>query len=146
MAFEPAEIGLEVLTFEPDDGSKLLLQLLSMDISNDLNAKETKSALELSEKLSGHALAISQMAGLIHRRSWSIEQFVSIYMKSTQRLHENALDAVWKLSFESLDDLSFNFLGVLSYIAPDSIPQALFEPGDPAQLPQSLQFCNDEFR
>ena len=146
LAFEPADIGLEVLAFEPDDGSKLLLRLLSLDITNDLNAREAKSALELAEKLSGHALAISQMAGLIHQRSWSIEQFVPIYMRSTQRLHQTALDAVWKLSFESLDSMSSSLLGILSYIAPDSVPQTLFEPIDPTRLPKTMQFCSDEFR
>ena len=146
LAFEPAEIGVEVLAFEPDDGSKLLLHLLSLDITNDLNAREAKSALELAEKLSGHALAISQMASLIHQRSWSIEQFVPVYMKSTKRLHQTALDAVWKLSFEALDSMSSALLGVLSYIAPDSVPQALFEPTDSSRLPKTMHFCNDEFR
>jgi hypothetical protein len=33
----------------------------------------------------------------------------------------------------------------MSFLAPDSIPQALFEPRDPSVLPDSLKFCADPF-
>lgn len=146
LAFEPADRGIEISSFEPDGGSKLLMQLLSLDVTNEIKESEVKSALELSEKLRGHALAISQMAGLIHRRSWTIKEFISVYEKSTQRFNHRALDAVWRLSFESLGVESSEFLGVVSYVAPDSIPQALFEPEKPPDLPGILQFCADDFR
>jgi hypothetical protein len=147
LAFDPADRGIEVSSFEADDGSKLLIQLLSLDVSNDIKDSEAKSALELSDMLHGHALAISQMAGLIHRRSWTIEEYISVYKKSTQRFNQRAsLDAVWRLSFESLGSDSAEFLGIISFVAPDSIPQALFEPEIPSDLPTTLQFCADDFR
>ena len=49
------------------------------------------------------------------------------------------------LSFESLTDDCSAFLGVLSYITPDDIHQALFEASDSPALPESLRFCTDEF-
>ena len=80
-AFEPAEGGVEVTSWDSETGSQSLLHLLSTDIGEELAAADIKSANQLSEKLSGHALAISHMAGLIHRRSWSISDFVEIYKK-----------------------------------------------------------------
>ncbi|MCJ1385774.1 hypothetical protein MMC17_008898 [Xylographa soralifera] len=131
LLFEPVQTGVEVFCFDREAGSQFLLHLLKMDVIKDLSAGETKSAIDLSEKLSGHALAISQMAGLIHRRSWSITEFLSIYednLKKKQGPHglSEALDAVWQLSFESLDTKCSALLGVLSYVSPDSIPQAFF--------------------
>ncbi|KUJ17107.1 uncharacterized protein LY89DRAFT_782305 [Mollisia scopiformis] len=69
LAFQPADTGIEVFPFKTAEGSAFLLHLLSLDIVDNLTEKEAKSAFDLSERLSGNALAISQMAGLIHRRS-----------------------------------------------------------------------------
>jgi hypothetical protein len=144
LAFQPAETGIEILSFDSELGSKFVLHLLSMDISHDLSSGEIESARELSEKLSGHALAINNMAGLIHRRSWSIREFLSVYENNTEKLHDKTLATIWKLSFESLDAQSGGLLGVLSYVVPDSIPQELFRTPSPEDLPSSLQFCSDE--
>ncbi|OQU99113.1 hypothetical protein CLAIMM_04795 [Cladophialophora immunda] len=150
LAFEPAEAGIEVAHFDPSEGSGFLIHLLSMDIANDLNNAETQSALELSERLSGHALAISQMAGLIHRRAWSIGDFIRMYDKNMQKFLTSTgrgagLDTVWKLSFESLDRPAFSLLGIMSWLMPDEIPYALFETSNPSNLPESLSFLLDEF-
>lgn len=127
-----------------------MLHLLSLDIADDLSAKETQSAFDLSERLSGHALAISQMAGLIHRRSWSIEEFLAIYDENTRKMHGatkgNSLDTVWYLSFKSLDSECSAFLGVLSYVAPDSIPMSLFEQDSSTTLPREIQVYQDQFQ
>jgi hypothetical protein len=90
------------------------------------------------------------MAGLIHRRSWSITEFLAVYDRNTKRLHGTAqgtsLDAVWHLSFKSLDSVSSAFLAVLSYIMPDSVPQALFELADTSTMPESILECCDELK
>ncbi|KAK0610364.1 hypothetical protein B0T17DRAFT_499972 [Bombardia bombarda] len=49
------------------------------------------------------------------------------------------------MSFESLDSHSRAILGVLSFIQPDKIPEALFEPESSTALPASLKFCSDNF-
>jgi len=148
LAFEPAETGIEILPFDRAAGSGFILHLLSRDIAADISSQDAKSALDLSEKLSGHALAISQMAGLIHRRSWSIAEFVAIYDRNTREMlgmpGTNSLDAVWRLSFESLNENCAMMLGILCYLMPDSIPQALFEPSDRNDLPATLNFCSHE--
>lgn len=149
LAYEPAEAGIEILPFYPEVGSRFILHLLPLDIAADVISRESQSAAQLSERLSGHALAISQMAGLIYRRSWTIEEFLTIYNRNTRKMlgmpGKNSLDAVWKLSFESLNEMCSIFLGVLSYITPDYIPQALFEPSNTLALPKSVEFCSDEF-
>ena len=145
LAFQPAGHGIEVSPFDSTKGSEFLLNLLSMDIAIDLTSQEAESALELSQRLSGHALAISQMAGLIHRRGWSIKEFLEVYSRNAQKMdHKASLETVWKLSFESLDADPASLLGLLTFLMPDSIPILLFHPGDPELLPERMKFCNDE--
>ena len=146
LAFEPAGTGIEVLHFDPEHGSGFLLHLLTTDITKDLNNSDIQSARELSEKMSGHALAISHMAGLIHRRAWSIQECLAIYNSNTRKMHENSLDAVWRISFGSLNSPASSLLGVLSFLMPDNIPQSLFEPMNNSVLGDDLQFCKDALR
>jgi len=148
-AFYPTDGGLEITEWDTEMGSHFLLHLLSTDISNQLTEEEAHSAHELSLQLRGHALALSLMAGLIHRRSWSIEEFVEMYKRQPQKVNgifgNNSINALWDLSFRSLNEKTRALLGVLAFLSPDSIPQALFEPKDLKVLPDSLKFCEDPF-
>lgn len=145
LGFEPADRGLEVPHFDAQEGSDFLMFLLQWDLADDISSTEVDSALQLSQKLSGHALALAQMAGLIVRRSWSIKQFLAVYEKNARKLHGQFLDIVWHMSFESLDDDAKALLGVLSSIAPDAIPEQLLEVEE-RYLPATLSCCTDELR
>ncbi len=146
--FEIADGGLEIHTWDTETGSRFLLHLLSTDISEDLKEDEVVSAHQLSEKLSGHALAISHMAGIIHRRAWSIPEFMRIYDRHPSEMHgisgNNSINALWDFAFKSLDSQSRAILGVLCFVAPDDISQSLFELNDAFNLPESLRFCSDD--
>ncbi|KAM0195695.1 hypothetical protein ACHAPI_006247 [Fusarium lateritium] len=141
--YGPADFGIEVTPFNPEDGSKMLLNLLRMDLSN----AEADSALELAEKMSGHALAISIVAGLIQRRSWKIQEFLDYYEKQKGQLHGSgtALSAIWNMSFASLNSESAILLGLLSYLNPDCIQEGIFCPKDPSDLPPSLGQLYDKW-
>jgi hypothetical protein len=142
VAFELADDELEILNWDNDSGLKFLLHLLRADITTRLEDKEIDSAHQLSEELRGHALAISTMAGLIHRRSLSISEFMRFY---TQHQGEvlGCVHAVWNMSFQELDAQARTVLGVMSFVSPDSIPQGLFEPESTTDLPPSLGVCAD---
>ena len=144
LAIECTSKVVEILSWDVETGSQFLIFLLSESISADIN--ETKSALDLSRKLDGHALAISQMAGLILRRSWTIQDCFRAYQKSPNRLRTNALDAAWQLSFESLSDDGATLLGIISFLMPDKIQEEIFLEGSKIDIPDKLQFCSDEFR
>lgn len=125
LSFDPADSGIEVLPWDTDTGSKFLLHLLKGHISADLLANESQSAYCLSQRLSGHALALSNMCGLLHRRSWSISELVEVYDRSKD--FKDGLGTVWQLSFESLQPDSVALLSAFSFCSPDNIPQSLFE-------------------
>ena len=125
LGFDPADAGLEVLPWDTDTGSRFLLHLLAGHISAELLANESQSAYSLSERLSGHALALSNMCGLLHRRSWSISELVEVYDRSKD--FKDGLEAVWQLSFESLQPDCVALLSAFTFCSPDNIPQSLFE-------------------
>lgn len=144
LAFEPASSGLEVASWDSETGSQFLLFLLRKSIGRDVEA-EGNSALALSERLSGHALAISHMAGLIYQSDFSIQEFTTMYLKNPRAAH-NELEALWEFSFKSLDSNSRSLLGIMSFLMPDIILQELFEPSPNRPLPEDLSFCSEEFR
>ena len=155
VASQPVEFGLEIKDFSAEEGAKFLLHLI---VDRKANADEETAALELSTKLSGHALAISQMAAYMNARTMLIRSFLNLYNKYPQRLHRekkpgwtyigynHSLDTVWDISFEALNDSAKALLGVLCFCTPDSIPATLLAPSDPTILTKSLFFCQDELR
>ncbi|KAI1154881.1 hypothetical protein F4825DRAFT_471142 [Nemania diffusa] len=143
--YDPAYIkSIEVTSFESDGGSKLLMQLLPIDVANDVKDGEVKSEWELFKKLCSHVQAVPQTAGWMHRQSWIFIQLLVGFEQSFRQSTRRALDALWRLSFNSLATESSNFLGVVAYIAPDSIPQELFKVKNVSDLPMDLKFCVDD--
>ncbi|PKK40991.1 hypothetical protein CI102_14883 [Trichoderma harzianum] len=128
-----ATSGLEITSWDVKTGSEFLLFLLKDNIGRDIQS-ERLSAVELAEKLGGHALGISHMAGLIQRRSWTIAEFMRIYLKDPKRLHKSELQAVWDSSF----------LGIASFLVPDNMAQELFENRQGHDLTDDLEFFLDE--
>ncbi|KAH8695778.1 hypothetical protein GQ44DRAFT_744505 [Phaeosphaeriaceae sp. PMI808] len=113
-------------------GSEFLLFLLKQNIGSDIQA-ETLSATELSKKLSGHALGISHMAGLIQRRSFSVTEFMRIYLKNPRKAHQSELQALWEYST------------VVPSLVSENISQFFFDVDEDDDLPEDLEFCTDEF-
>lgn len=142
LAFEIGDGSLEVEHWDNQTGSQFLLHLLSGHISAEILTSQSKSAFDLSERLSGHALALSNMAGLIHRRSWTIQEMVEVYDR--QPMFKDGLEAIWQLSFQNLSPNSASLLSILVFCNPDSIPETLFHPGLDHNMPDSLAWCPDE--
>lgn len=97
--------------------------------------------------MSGHALALSQMAGLIHDGELSIKEFTSMYLENPQPAHAvDALSELWQYSFESLDSNSFSLLGIISFLQSDNIPMEIFRPRVGLELPSNLEFLKNQFK
>ncbi|CAI6073766.1 unnamed protein product [Clonostachys chloroleuca] len=146
LAYEPAQSGIEITSWDVNTGAEFLLFLLKKSIGRDL-ASESTSAHTLSEKLSGHALALSQMAGLIYDGELSIKEFTSMYLENPQPAHAvDGLSKLWQLSFESLDANSFSLLGIISFLQSDNIPMEIFKLRDGLELPSNLEFLDSQFK
>ena len=137
-------MGIEVPHFDSQDGSGLILHLLGQNGCQASLEAESASAVQLSERLSGHALALSTMAGLIHRRQWSTQEVLKLYEKDRERVHVRLLDPLWHLSFEVLAEKEFQLLGILSFLWPDAIQHELVACDKETNLPALISFCKDD--
>ncbi|UKZ73821.1 hypothetical protein TrVFT333_001474 [Trichoderma virens FT-333] len=144
LVYKFATSGLEITSWDAKTGSEFLLFLLKDNIARDIQA-EGISAVELAEKLNGHALGISHMAGLIQQNSWpmSITEFMRTYLKDPRRLHKTELQAVWDILFGTLEKDSRVLLGVASFLAPDNMAHELFDNRNGLDPPDDLKFCLD---
>lgn len=69
LGFDPADSGLEIFSSGADTGFKFLLHLPAGHICEELLVGKLESPYNLSERLSGHSSALSNICGLIHRGS-----------------------------------------------------------------------------
>ena len=100
-------------------GSRVFLRLLATDFSVQLTDDKANSAHGLLRRLSGHAQRPGKLYGM---RGNSL------------------ISALWNIAYGSLNPQRCAILGVLCFVAPDSVPQALFEPESAASLLNSLGF------
>lgn len=145
LEFEPAAAGIEVTSWDDETGANFLLFLLKKGIGRDL-ASESTSALTLSQKLSGHALALSSMAGIIHDGEYSVHDFTTMYLEKPSSAHAiDELAMLFNFTFQSLDKNSSTLLGIVSFLMPDNIQREIFEPGTEHDLSSDLAFLRDKF-
>ncbi len=155
VASQPIDTGIEITSFDVAEGAHLVLHLLQ---KRQGTSEEEEAAKELSELLSGYALAISQMTAYMNARTMTVREFLGLYKKYPKKLHRepkegwkyigynHALNTVWDISFSALDQSASTCLSILSFCSPDSIPAALLKPSMDLDLPSQLKFCKDEFR
>lgn len=137
---------LEVEPWSENEGWRYLFHLLGRDDKNNLDLSEKEAAVDLSGRLSGHALSISLIAGLIFNGGCSTGEFMDMYEKDPDRIHGlDNFDILWKRTFKELDKKSHSLLRVMSWLMPDSIPQELFEKGVTRGSADGLEFCLDKF-
>lgn len=144
LALEPATSGLEVASWDSEKGAEFLLFLLRKSIGRDISS-ESSSALTLSQNLSGHALALSQMAGLIHDGEYTVQDFTTIYLENPGSAHAlDAFTALWNFTFQSLDQQGASLMGVFSFLMPDHIPPEIFDINIDSELPVDLKFLKNK--
>ncbi|KAF2469963.1 uncharacterized protein BDR25DRAFT_314735 [Lindgomyces ingoldianus] len=130
----------------------------------NVDAESLKAELDttkyLLKTLGGHALAIEQMAAYIAHEGLSLEEYLDEYEKQSRRMHrfegftkdltQHHLATLWEMHFDALSKTipgkaALQLLGLLSLLAPDSIPCKLFEVEDDVSLPDAHGgLCKDE--
>jgi hypothetical protein len=153
---QPISKSIELHEFSPDLGARFLIHNLPGRNITEQDS-EFDTAHKISLELSGHALAISQMAALILAKGLSLDKFIAMYDKHSKKMHrerksgwknpgyEHAIDTVWELSFSGLETNARNCLSILSFLMPHSIPQELFEGSTDGLAHPTLKFCEDEY-
>jgi hypothetical protein len=144
--FGLATDGDELGVFSQADGADFLLKAIKRELYSQ---EEIDAAKSLSEILDGLALALNTMVSQIRLRKMSIRNFLRFYHQNTKQLrslaqnevgYRHSLKTCWATAFQDPKPDAIIILGVLSVIAPDDVPEALFYPENLAQLPEGMSF------
>lgn len=145
--------AIEIVEFAAFTGLDFITHLLK---NRPLSDKDREAAIELSDKLYGHPLAINQMVALMDSKMWSFSKFLLKYETRRPSLlkeakkewshggYELLLGSLFSMSFGALSPTSRHMLGILSLISPDTITQDIFKLDESLKVPETLSYCQDE--
>jgi NB-ARC domain len=153
VSYDLATAGMEVHIFSEEEGSSLLLKHVGRP---SYSAEELEAARQLSEQVNGLPLALITLGSQVTLRRKTFRDFLTYYDKYRRQLHkekggietyyDKSLDTCWQTAFGFLSSEASYVLGVLSFIAPDAIPEQLFRPNDFTKLPGPLKVCEDAWK
>jgi hypothetical protein len=152
--------GQTVPLFNQQERWDLLKKLLGLQWQNkylegQTGALEREAGTRLLNHLGGLTVAIVQAASLIKEArvtgDQSIRTFLELFEDSRAKLPPrqighwdnliHSLDTVWSIALNALSRNARSLLSVLSLLAPDAMPLALFLPSDQSRLDGRLEFC-----
>lgn len=154
LANRPASAGEELRTFNQEESWEFAESILT---EWDSGAEDERSALkELLSSLDGLPLAIHQIISLINAEGSSLTGFVDVYKDHTEEYHKHkvedheafyshSLETVWRFAINKASQSADSqlFLGAISMLSPDSIPEKLFYARKDLDLPESSLFFRD---
>jgi hypothetical protein len=150
VSVDPASGGLEVPVFTAFEGAGFLYSILKRKTYSDT---ERDSCTKLAARLDGLPLALMLMGVQIRTKHTKIERFLNDYEDDFERYHKtpalgihnmyyrHSLETAYVTSFKSLSQQSLAIFGIICLVAPDRIPEDLFQPSDPSWLMSDLAFC-----
>ena len=127
----------ELETFNENESLEMFEGLCEMYEPGRDRKDERPQIRKLLLELDGLALGIEQIAAYISYRQETIESFLQQYERAAKRIYTNtqgspaeqSLATVWEVQFEKIRGTNAaTVLGILSLLAPDSIPINLFIP------------------
>jgi tetratricopeptide (TPR) repeat protein len=105
---------------------------------------EAGQALRLAELLDGLPLALEQAAAYVVHNQLSLTQYLDAWQREGESVlawydegvmqYPASLAITWQRSFQQLAPTAQEILRLASFLAPDPIPAACFDPGDLAAL------------
>ncbi|KAI9154910.1 Regulatory protein AfsR [Paramyrothecium foliicola] len=122
--------GIDLEPFTESDASEFIRRVTGCDTSN----AEHQASLDMARELGCLPLAIVQMAGVIRRREWSLQQFLENYhtlyhalrRMDNPQLHRYGQPLATAWNFDDLPSSASQLLKLLSMLSPDRIPESLF--------------------
>ncbi|KAL7907170.1 hypothetical protein GGI35DRAFT_486961 [Trichoderma velutinum] len=145
---------IKVPAFSEAEAIDCFLDQLCLDNTVELNKSW---AAKINQELRGYPLAIVRVAAFARSRKLRIEECAEQIELALNEARETSrietyddylkdIHTVWKKPFEELSKNSqaMGLLGMLSYVAAEAIPQALFTPKlSRIELSKNMLFCQD---
>ena len=151
--------SLALTPFNDSDAWMLFTRLMEWNKITAVDRAEVEAAKLLLKMLNGLALGIRQMAALIKAKGEGVQSFLNRYRRGG--LDDNeflkledydfSLNTVWQTAFNTLkwkdtynNGYGYRLLGVMTYLAPDSLPNTIRFRTQQSQVATMLAFCKDE--
>ncbi|KAK4077059.1 uncharacterized protein Triagg1_4026 [Trichoderma aggressivum f. europaeum] len=148
---------IRVPAFSDDEAIECLLDHLSIDSTVELNKI---SAAKINQELGGHPLAIVRVAAFARSCKLRIEECADQIELALEEVRDTSpiekfdnypkeICTVWNMSFKKISENSqaMSLLGMLSYLAAETIPEALFMPNlSREEYPSNILFCSSGFK
>lgn len=142
--------GCQVLPFDIDLGSEVLLNLLALK-SDSLDHRDHAAAI--SEALGGLPLALNQIGGFIRQRRMALHDFLPLYERNSVKIdarktgisdYDHSTSTVWQMSLARLSGNARQLLNIFSFLQPDGIDEAIFLQGGLPIEDSEFEFLHDD--
>ncbi|KAJ8132597.1 hypothetical protein O1611_g1026 [Lasiodiplodia mahajangana] len=168
LAVQPANDGIEVLSFDGAAGGHYLIRHLrgkpevthgignaSGSTAVEASPQEWGAARTLSEMMGGQPLALTQVASIGFKNHWYMEKLLEFCQQNPQRIREEvkpelrhagyslSMSTVFLFSLKELRPQSFTILSIMSFCDPNGIPESMFSAKESDDLPDALNFLLD---
>ena len=138
-------------SFTAESGLNVLESLTGITATDE---NDLEAARHICHLLGGIPLAIVQISEFIRDRSYSYEEFIPIYQKSSARIYatskipleySHTLSTVWELSIERLPQIARTLQNLLAFFDPDRIEERLLINQKSSLADDQLEFLFDDF-
>ena len=133
-SFTKVFASIHVKSFGQDDAAALLFKYIQKEPADE---KEEQVARELSDSVDGLPLAIATIGGYINQSGSNLVEYVETLRTSSNawtasavgpvNQYEKNLETVFDIAIAELSDSARGMIGILAFLNPDYIPEALFE-------------------
>ncbi len=123
-----------IKSFGRDDAAALLFKYIQKEPAGE---KEEEVARELSDTVDGLPLAIATIGGYISQSGSNLVEYIETLKTSSNawtasavgpvNQYEKNLETVFDIAIGELSDQARGAIGILAFLNPDHIPEALFE-------------------
>ena len=140
----------KVHPFDGETGVSAFLSLVGHDPKSESNRA---SAAEIVALLGGLPLAINQISGFVAQQKLTLEDFLRLYTKNSEKIHarkvvrgdyEHTLSTVWELALGQLSGPSRTLQILLAFLDPDRVYESVLREGSEQVDDEDFEFLGDE--
>lgn len=140
----------KVQPFDRETGVFAFLSLVGHDPKLESNRT---SAAKIVHVLGGLPLAINQISGFVAQHKLTLEDFLPLYSRSSEKIHarklvrcdyEHTLSTVWELALGQMSGPSRTLQILLAFFDPDGVHESVLLEGAEKINDEDLEFLGDQ--
>ena len=140
----------KVQPFDGEAGVSAFLSLVGYDPKSEVNRASAANIVEVFGRI---PLAINQISGFIAQQKLTLEDYLPLYARHSEKIHtrklvpgnyEHTLSTVWELALGQLSGPSRTLQILLSFLDPDRVHESVLREGGEQVDDKDFAFLGDE--